>query len=150
MRKYLNAASKDNLVLLSLFIQVIEPVTEALDDWIDKKTIARLKTANTHLCKAIPEIFNQLDKDMLKSLTRRINSNRVEVVPITTKYKEHEEEVKESVYTLASYAIQSECRRCREGNNKIETCELKKSLIDLSIPKYSSNVTEGQCPFKIR
>ena len=119
----------------------------------------RLRTAVTHIRRAMESIIKRLAPDQGASLLRAAKSTHVICVPDerqTTFNKRMEQEentekvlvLKDTLDALAEMAIDKCCCPCLHAEDK-ENCPCRLAFLELDIPVYDEDPEEGICPWEV-
>ena len=136
-------------MILMYFVQSVDGVLDTIDDWVDSKTIGRLKSARTNLEKASQEIIGRLTEVEQKELIKRAEHNKLTVEPKDKKDTSRYYEKQECIYTIAEKVQELVCYVC-DDSKKVHSCELKDAMLALDVPVYYSKVKDDECPYKVR
>jgi len=145
MLRYLRRQDRDNLLFLSCMYTYLESVIPEFDRMkIDNTTKGKIKTARTHLNKAIKAIITQIDKDFYKELKK--DSDRHGVLVLLNKdaqyelkkYKDFMGNVVLSREELDDLIMEAtwQCVNCKCNKEEAKKCKLRELFIKLQAPIF--------------
>ena len=143
--RYVSKEERLNVLILDTLAGHIENRVLPHVDKMGKDVAWRVRSAATHLKKALDAYVEILSPDDQKRYLRESKTTAISFKSdsIAPKPKQQTAEQRDIVYTLAEYSIRQNCRGCTKDG---ETCQLKHALAMADVP-YATTEPEN-CPYE--